>query len=144
MSRSTPTPPNPLYDPIAPWCADVLALFTGMLGDVRFPDVDAKILGGAAEAVRSAQLEVEALERALELARTKARDTNAALADLCTRGLAYARVFSSANPELAAAIDGIRNPTERTGPELAPKKRGRPRKDSSTVALLPDESAAAQ
>jgi hypothetical protein len=132
----------PLHDPIAPWCADVIGLFAGPLGDVHFPDVDATILSSAAAAVHEAQREVESLEHALALARTRARDSNAALAELCSRGLAYARVFSSAQPELAAAIAGMRAPTERVAPELAPKKRGRPRKDAATVALLPDDDAA--
>jgi hypothetical protein len=132
----------PVHDPIAPWCADVIGLFAGPLGEVRFPDVDATILASAAEAVHAAQCEVESLEHALELARTRTRDSNAALAELCSRGLAYARVFSSAQPELAAAIEGMRIPNERPGPELAPRKRGRPRKDAATVALLPDDDAA--
>lgn len=143
-SKSRETPTLPQHDPIAPWCADVLGLFAGPLVEVRFPDVESATLESAADEVRRAQLEAEALERALDEARGRTLEANAALADRCTRALAYARVFATAQPELEAAVAAVRARTERPSAELAPKKRGRPRKDSATVELLPDDALAAQ
>jgi hypothetical protein len=148
MSRSVPTKPRdthpiPAHDPVAPWCADVLGLFSGPLGEVRFPDVDQAILESGVEAVRRAQLEVESLEHALDEARVRTRDANLVLADLCGRALAYARVFASAQPELQPALAAVRTPSDRASHELAPRKRGRPRKDSATATLLPDDAAVA-
>ncbi len=146
MQRKAPAaaPESPVHDPILAWCGDVMALFAGPLGEVRFPDVDAPTLGAAADELRAAQLEIEALERALDDARARARDRGDAFAELCRRALAYARVFASAQPELRAALDDVRMPVEAAAHGPAPRKRGRPRKDSVTVALLPDDAAAAQ
>ena len=149
MSRSASakprdTSPTPTHDPVAPWCAEVLSLFAGPLGEVRFPDIDAAVLDASADAVRLAQLEVESLERALDEARVRTRDAGIVLGDLCGRALAYARVFASAQPELQAALASVRTPSERPSLELAPRKRGRPRKDSATATLLPEDAAAAQ
>ena len=149
MTRATPIKPceamlSPTHDPVAPWCADVLTLFAGALGDVQFPDVDGPTLEGAAQTVRGAQLETESLERALDEARARTHTANAEFAELCGRALAYARVFASTQPELEAALATVRTRSDKPLAELAQKKRGRPRKDRATVELLPDDAIAAQ
>jgi len=62
---------QPERDPVSPFCHDVLDVFRGPLADVRFPDVDRADLEAREGATVSAQLEVEALERALEAARAR-------------------------------------------------------------------------
>lgn len=149
MSRAPATrpadpSPTPAHDPIAPWCADTLALFAGALADVRFPDVDAASLAAGAAEVRRAQVEIEALERALDDARVAMQATHAGFVDRCHRALAYARVFATAQPEHEAAVTAVCAPLARPAAESTPRRRGRPPKDRATVELLPDDAIAAQ
>ncbi len=147
IPKTAPTAGTPTHDPVAPWCAQIVALFGGPLEAVRFPDIDATALAAATEAVRQAQLEVEALERALDEARGQTQAANGLCAELCTRALAYARVFATDKPELAAEIATVSVPAASNRAsavaDQAPRRRGRPRKDSITVALLPDDAASA-
>lgn len=144
MSRNAnKTRPEPQHDPIAPWCSDVIRLFAGPLAAVRFPDVDEATLVANAETIRSAQVEIERLERELDESRGRLRETNAAFADLCGRALAYARVYAAGQPELQQELEAVRPIVSRTT-EPEPKRRGRPRKDVATAELIPEDAAAAQ
>ncbi len=151
MTRSSspsglPTPPvshaQPERDPISADCHGLLALFRGPLAEVRFPGVDLRVLAAAADAVRSAQLEVETLEVALDEARARTGERLAELVALAARGLAYARVFASEDAELAACLDTIGD-FGRSAPHSSsigtPRRRGRTRKDEGTEPLLPVE-----
>lgn len=147
------SPGDVSFDPISPFCHDVLGLFRGPFAQVRFPDLDRSSLEGEAQALLAAQLEVESLERALDEARQRTREAGAVLTASATRALAYARVFTSgqpvaAQPALEAALAEVRSevrsavrapaPTE----AAAAQKKKRTRKDHGTAELLPMEGRA--
>lgn len=144
MSRNAnKSRPEPQHDPVAPWCSDVLRLFAGPLAPVRFPDVDEPTLLANAETIRVAQVEIERLERELDDSRARLREANAGFAELCSRALAYARVYALGQPELQTELDAVRPVAVRSS-EPEPKRRGRPRKDVATAELIPDDAAAAE
>jgi hypothetical protein len=143
---------EPVRDPITPFAHGVLELFRGPLSDVRFPDTDRVSLEALAEACCEAQLEVEALEAALESARARTRGAQEALADHASRALAYARVFAIGQRELEEAIAAVRSPSQKTDTRDAKttsstgqvegevvRRRGRPRKVSGEPLLPMDE-----
>jgi hypothetical protein len=66
------SPAAPVRDPIPAFVHGVLGLFGGPLADVRFPDIDRASLEALAQGCCDAQLELEALEAALESARAHA------------------------------------------------------------------------
>lgn len=145
--------PEPVRDPITPFAHGVLELFRGALSDVRFPDTDRVSLEALAEACCEAQLEVEALEAALESARARTRGAQEALHDHASRALAYARVFAIGQPELEEALAAVRGPNKVEVRERDPKtasssgqvegevvrRRGRPRKVSGEPLLSMEE-----
>lgn len=144
---------EPVRDPITPFAHGVLELFRGPLADVRFPDTDRVSLEALAEACNDAQLEVEALEAALESARARTRGAQEALGDHASRALAYARVFAIGQAELEDAIASLRVPSKTEPRERDAKatsssgqvegevvrRRGRPRKISGEPLLSMDE-----
>lgn len=139
-------------DPITPFAHDVLDLFHGVLSATRFPDLDRDVLDAFASRAIATQLEVEAQERALEVARVQAEEAQQQLVQRAQRALAYARVFAMGDAELEEAVAGVRAeparlserrdalPRREVTPVEAPRKRGRPRKDSAAAGLLPIES----
>ena len=137
-SKSSPEAASPetalLFDPTPAMCADVLALFSGPLADVRFPDLDRASLEVEAASLLSAQREVEALERALDSARAHTRDAVAQLTATSQRALAYARVFAMGQPALEEALSDVRT-SDGPRTESAPKKR-KARKENGTGDLL--------
>lgn len=144
---------TPARDPISPFAHGVIELFRGPLSDVRFPDADRASLESLANAACEAQCEVEVLEAALEAARARTRAAQDTLGDHAGRALAYARVFSSGQPEVEQAIAAIPTKSELRDrePKTAsssgtlegeqPKRRGRPRKSSSEPLLPMHEGA---
>ncbi len=132
-------PPAPQRDPLSAASRGALALFDGPLADVRFPGLDREILRDAAAAVLRAQLEVEALERALDEARARTLDAATQLGHVVDRALDYARVYGRGDAELSAQIDAVAASAQPRGaPQQAPRKRGRPRRDAATAELLPN------
>ncbi len=118
-------------DPVAAPLRDVAALFADELSDVRFPDLDAKILNAAIGDVEKAFAEVARLEAVVTEARRKLDESHDVLVHKAARGLAYARVFADSDAELLARLDAITLPRSRRGGAAlvpaadAPKKRGR-------------------
>ncbi|MFO0713145.1 MAG: hypothetical protein U0353_25035 [Sandaracinus sp.] len=147
---------RPLRDPISPFVHDVLELFEGPLGEVRFPDADRASLTQLADAANEAQCEVEALEAALEAARARARAAQETLGDHASRALAYARVFAMGQPSLENAVSAVRTSARTESRERdtkspsssgaiegeAPRRRGRPRKSVGEPMLPIDEPVA--
>ncbi len=133
-------------DPIAAPLREVVALFADELADVRFPDVDAKVLNTAIGEVESAVGEVARLEAAVSEARRKLDESHDALVQKAARGLAYARIFADGDADLLARLDGITLPRVRRGGATpttaadAPKKRGR-KPHSSAETLFAGASA---
>ncbi|MCK8501425.1 hypothetical protein [Myxococcus fulvus] len=133
-------------DPISPALRALLKLFTTELAEVRFPDMSGDVLDDAAAQVRAKAEAVAQAQAALEVARQGLQESQDALLQKGQRALAYARVFSEENPELATKLDAIHLPRPvRKGPksegatsepvaaangneENAPKRRGRPPK----------------
>jgi hypothetical protein len=147
------SPAAPVRDPIPAFVHGVLGLFGGPLADVRFPDIDRASLEALAQGCCDAQLELEALEAALESARARTRAAQEALGDRAQRALAYARVFALGQPELEEALSSLRAPGKGATQEReakaasssgllegeAPRRRGRPRKVSGEPLLSIEE-----
>ncbi len=111
MSLSTvpseiPQPADPVGAPLR----ELLALFDNELADVRFPDIDAEVLGAAAGDVEAAFAEVTRLEAALREAQAQLEGTQDVLLNKAGRAVAYSRVFAIGNDELMARIDAINLP----------------------------------
>jgi hypothetical protein len=134
---------RPLFDPISPFCHDVLAVFRDALEGVRFPELDRERLEAEAEEAHAAQLEVERLERALEAARQRTREAQTSLTRSAEQALAYARVYAIARPEVQAALAQLEAPRASVeAPKLRKPRGPRSRKDEG--ALLPIEADAAE
>lgn len=130
----------------------LLQLFSS-LPDVRFPELDPGALQVAVARAKERQLELTALEAQREAARLALEEEQEALLRKGHRLLAYLKVYAEHDEALAAKVNALalprlRKPLPTAGvgdgePVPAPKKRGRPRKASSTDALFSDEGAAA-
>ena len=125
---------------------ELLDLFAHSLADVRFGDLDAKVLATAASDVTDAASAMAAAERALETARAALAAAQEVLLLQANRALAYARVFAEPDEELLARVNAITLPRARAAarkpvaPGLgvsagagadapaATRPRGRPRK----------------
>jgi ElaB/YqjD/DUF883 family membrane-anchored ribosome-binding protein len=122
----------------------LLDLFAQDLADVRFADVDAKVLNQVASDVESAAAAVASAQAVLDAARASLQDRQDVLLQLAQRALAYARVYAESDPSLSASLEAIALPrvarrTRMDGsealvlspePQPAPRKRGRARKES--------------
>lgn len=132
----------------------LLQLFSS-LPDVRFPELDPGALQVAVARAKERQLELTALEAQREAARLALEEEQEALLRKGHRLLAYLKVYAEHDEALATKVNALtlprlRKPLATAGvsagegaPVPAPKKRGRPRKASSTDALFSDEGAAA-
>lgn len=134
---------RPLFDPISPFCHDVLAVFREALAEVRFPELDRERLEAEAEAICAAQLEVERLERELEAARQRTREAQGSLTRSAEQALAYARVYALARPEVQAVLAELDAPRSSAEPAKIRKPRA-PRSRKDEGALLPIEADAAE
>jgi len=131
----------PDLDPVAADVRAVIDLFTGELAKVAFPDVDAAILQRELDAVRARSRDVAKARAALAAAEAALADRARALGLLAARGLAYARIYAEAHPELTAlaASLGAAEPEPTVAASPPPKRRGRPPKAARTE--LPFEHA---
>ena len=136
---------QPDHDPISDVDHQILALFREQLAELRFPDLDTAQLESAADLVYAAQVEVEALEHALNEARMRVLASVQSLRVLAERGLAYASVYAMGKPEMEAHVQAIRQASnhapsaphrEPRAEAEVPRRRGRARKDA-TAPLLP-------
>ena len=148
---------TPLPSPIDPAIAELLALFEGPLEGISFPDVDRATLIDLAEVVRRSAADVEAARVMLENAEAALDARQQVLLSRGQRALAYARIYASDQPELSAALDRIGLPrfTKRgvsaaleprvdepgRGPDLAPRRRGRPPKVRDGAPLFGEATA---
>jgi hypothetical protein len=137
-------------EPIGAPLRDVLDLFASQLADVRFPDVDATTLRGAADVVEAAHADVRGLEAALDEARRRLEETQDALLHKAQRAVAYARVFADGDGALTARLDAVALPRARatrgatapTAPPEAPRRRRRTSATSDTLFAAPVEENA--
>lgn len=115
----------------------LLQLFSS-LPDVRFPELDPGALQVAVARTKERQLELTALEAQREAARLALEEEQEALLRKGHRLLAYLKVYAEHDEALVAKVNALALPRLRkpeSEPAPAPKKRGRPRKASSTDAL---------
>lgn len=133
-----PSMPKPTLqrDPLSATARDVLALFSDVLAEVRFPDVDRHSLESAADELRALQLEVERLEAELEAARANVLAQSETLNVKAERGLAYARIYAASDAKLSARVAEITQEKPPTLAGAAPKKRGRARKGDGDANLF--------
>lgn len=117
---------SPKRDPLPPFCREVLQLYTEVLADVRFPDLDLRSLQASAEQVRIAELAVERVEAKLDAARAQLQEQIDAMSTSAARALAYAQVFAQTDPALQARVEQVGGTAQRT-PVTEPrtKRRGR-------------------
>ena len=88
----------------------VVDLFASELADVRFGDVDAKMLAALASEVESAAEAVASAQALLDDARAKLLERQEVLLQQAQRALAYARVYAEPDAALTARIDAIALP----------------------------------
>lgn len=116
----------------------VLELFSGAMAKIAFPDVDGAVLQQHAERVLERRHNLETARIELEAATISLQRGVEELTSLASRGLAYARIYAAAHPELEelaaelARIDVRGGRGRSSAMEIegaAPTgKRGRPRK----------------
>ena len=132
-------------DALPPGFPELLDLFAPSqpLAEIRFADLDAATLTTAGSELSAAAAEVATAEESLEAARATLAHRHEALLLHANRALAYARVFAEADETLLARVNAIVLPraprkartdqptlsaTIPKDDELAPRRRGRPRK----------------
>lgn len=118
-------PTDPVRDPVPPAARAVIDLFRRSLPDVTFPDVDRAALDAAERELLDAQRALEDAEAALDRARTLVTERSATLTSRAQRALAYARVYSEGDDDLALAVDraaGTKKPEE-PAPVRRPRKK---------------------
>jgi multidrug efflux pump subunit AcrA (membrane-fusion protein) len=130
---------SPKLDPIDSSVAAVVALFSGPLEGVSFPEVDRAKLNELVTDVRRAADEVEQARAMLDAASQALDENRRALHARAQRALSYARIYAEGDAAVRESLEGIslsqaQPATLRaeladagTGPNT-PKRRGRPRK----------------
>lgn len=116
----------------------MIELFATHLAKVQFPDIDAAALRKLAEDVRTEAATVARARDALAAAIAASDARVATLTAACTRAVAYAKVFSEAQPErrpIADALAALDEPVARVAPRPG-KRRGRPPKVATTTELF--------
>jgi hypothetical protein len=139
------------FDLISPDVSQLILLFSSQ-PDLRFPDLDSKVLHEAVARVKDMNLEVAEAEAALQLTKAALDREHETLLRLAQRAHAYLKVFAETDERLNEQVEAISLPKPRRAapkgdavqnPLNPPKKRGRPRKDSTAQSLFaPEESAA--
>jgi hypothetical protein len=117
-------------DPVPVDVLAVIELFATHLAKVAFPDVDAASLRKQADELRAESTNVARARDALAAAVAVSEARLAKLTDSCARAIAYARIYSEANPQRQPIAEAIAALTE-TAAKEAPatrtgKRRGRP------------------
>ena len=130
----------------------LLQLFSS-LPDVRFPELDPGSLQVAVARVKDRQLELLSIEAQRDAVRLALEEEQEALLRKGHRLHAYLKVFAEHDEALATKVNALSLPRLRKpalpkteavvegAPVPEPKKRGRPRKASSTDALFAEETA---
>lgn len=127
-------------DPVPAHARAVIDVFATHLAKVQFPDVDTAALRKLADEVRAEASAVARARDALTAALAASDARVAALTGACARAVAYAKVFSEAQPERRAIADALAAldapaaaAATRTG-----KRRGRPPKVTPATSELFD------
>jgi hypothetical protein len=132
----------------------LLQLFSS-LPDVRFPELDPGSLQVAVARVKDRQLELLSIEAQRDAVRLALDEEQETLLRKGHRLHAYLKVFAEHDEALAVKVNALSLPRLRKpaparsdasvvvegAPVPEPKKRGRPRKTSSTDALFAEEPA---
>lgn len=135
---------------IAPPLRALMELFATELAEVRFPDVDIKVLGEAAARVRERAEAVARAAATLEAARQALHESQEALLHKGQRALAYARVYAEEDEALSTRLEALALPrparkagrsegaeVPATAAEAAPpRRRGRPPKVRAEAPLF--------
>ena len=150
-----------MNDPVSSAVQEVVDLFTKELTHLRFGDLEAGVLAGSADEVKTVAAEVAEAEAVLEGVRARLAEKQDALLQKAQRALAYARVYAEGQPDLAARIEQIalpRGARRATRVDVVPapsdemqvaaaggaalRRRGRPRRiePEATLLALPAES----
>ncbi len=136
-------------DLIAPDVAQLILLFSAQ-PDLRFPDLDASVLHEAVARVKETHLEVAQAEAALQVTKAALEREHETLLKVAQRAHAYLKVFAENDERLNERVEAITLPKPRrtvtrveVDPLNPPKKRGRPRKESSAQSLFAPSEAAA-
>jgi hypothetical protein len=144
MSKTTPSTTK-LADSIDHVPAEARAavsLFAAHLADVRFPDVDVDTLAARVGELRARAEATARAQAALEEASTAEAAARAALSEMLSRGVAYARIFAAAHPERAgleaalAELGAAPGAAAMASSADAPRRRrGRPPKQRPGAAV---------
>ncbi len=136
---------------IAPDVAQLIVLFSAQ-PDLRFPELDAKVLHEAVARVKESSVGVAEAEASLHAAKAALEREQEVLLRLAQRTHAYLKVFAESDERLSERVDAISLPRARrsgpaarveSGSELgaAPKRRGRPKNDPSAQSLFEEQAA---
>ena len=119
-------------DPVGAPIRQLLELFSDALSEVRFPDLDAEILGAAVTDVEEGAEDVTRLEAELSAAKAALEERHDALLAKAQRGLAYARIFADGQADLLSQVEAVTLPNKRAAKAAVaaavaepPKRRGR-------------------
>jgi hypothetical protein len=150
-ASTTPVTAATPSDALSPALRELLAIFEQELAEVRFPNVDGKILADLAARVDAETQRVEELRAQLDTAHAGLVDVKARLQKAAEQGLGYARVYAAGDADLLARLAEVnlggeprRRKLEVAAPEAAdgtiklPPRRGRPRKQVSDEAIAAD------
>jgi hypothetical protein len=108
----------------------VIELFETTLSEVRFPDVDARTLAGAAAEVDAADRAVASAQAALESARSALQERQDALLGQVHKAIAYARVYAESDETVIQRLNAIALP--RVG------RAARSKDDALILLAVPD------
>ena len=143
-----------MNDPIPSAITELIAFFTSELAEVKFPEVDAVVLGELAAEARAAADAVARAELALVAMKATLAETLDVVLARAHRAHAYASVFAEANPVLAARLLAISLPRSRRtaiakgvpggGEERPSARRGRPPKARPAVGSPSEDGLAAE
>jgi len=113
----------------------VIDLFATHLAKVAFPDVDAASLRKQADELRAEHVNVERARDALAAAVAVSEARLAKLTESCARAIAYARIYSEANPQRQPIADAIAalTETQEALPTKTGKRRGRPPRQTAEL-----------
>lgn len=121
----------------------VLDFFDNELRDIRFPDVDRRVLQEAAERVMILAEQRTKAEAALQLAQDALTEGQEQLLQRCQRALAYARIFAEEDVDLLRRLEAIsisRSGKSKVAESTAPPSEGRPAGRRTRRSPMPAKS----
>jgi ABC-type Fe3+-hydroxamate transport system substrate-binding protein len=97
--------PKPQAAEVDSRIGEVVALLSGELSDVRFPDVSGESLLLQCESVSAAEQQIAALQQQLAAARDRLREQRAELFVSARRAVSYAMIYAEGNDALTRRIE---------------------------------------